>query len=200
MKKIVDTVESMNVAIQGFIDMDEKRIDKGYNESFKNEREADEIKKKILDELAKGIFHPINRDAMIRLTMTADEIAANAKAAARKLSFMDSKKIHVELREIIKLMAAELVKIVSKTFEAFVALMDNPKTAIAISHEVERIEEQVDDIRTEQLVPETLVWNRRIQDISLVLLLKEITDNMEGIADICEDVSDIIRLIAISYK
>ena len=199
-KKIVETVVGMDKAVQAFCDLDLKKIDEGFQKAFKSEREADEIKRKILDELSKSLFHPINRDEIIRLTMTADEVAANAKAVARKLSYIDPQRIHMELRQIIKSFSAELVKISNRTYDAFVALMKDPDAAIAISQEVERLEENIDDIRAEQLIPETLVWYRHVEDVGLSLLLKEITDNMENVADICEDVSDIIRTIAVSYR
>lgn len=199
-KKIVETVVSMDKAVQAFCNLDIKRAGEGFQEAFKSEREADVFKRKILEELSKGIFHPINRDEIIRLTMTADEIAANAKAVAKKLSYIDPQRLHMELRQIMKSFSTELVKISNRTYDAFTALMKDPNSAIAISQEVERLEENIDDFRAEQLIPETLVWYRHIEDVGLALLLKEITDNMENVADICEDVSDIIRSIAISYR
>ncbi|HID60361.1 MAG TPA: DUF47 family protein [Hadesarchaea archaeon] len=199
MKKVVDTVVGMNKVIQGFCDPDRKKVDQGFEEVFKSERAADEFKRKILEELSAGIFHPIHRDEIIRLTMTADEIAANAKAAARKLNYLDPKKLHTKLRETLRIFSEDLVHIGNKTYEAFVALTKDSKTAVVLSHEVEKLEEKIDDLRAEQLTPELLAWYRKINDIGVSLVLKEMTDNMENVADFCEDVSDIIRCIAISH-
>lgn len=199
MKKVVETVVGMDKAIQGFCDLRLKEIEDGFQKVFKSERAADEIKRSVLEELSSGIIHPINRDEIIRLTMTADEIAANAKAAARKLRYIDPKKLHKKLRETLKTFSAELVGISNRTYDAFVALTKDSKSAVVISHEVERLEEKIDDLRADQLIPEMLVWYKKIKDIGLSLLLKEITDNMEDTADYCEDVSDIIRFIAISH-
>jgi predicted phosphate transport protein (TIGR00153 family) len=199
MQKIVETVAGMDKAVQGFYDMDEKKVCEGFEEAFKKEREADEIKRQILNELSKGIFHPINRSEIIRMVLTADEIAANAKAAARKLSYVDSKKVHMELRQIIKDFSKELINITKLTYDTFLALMEDPKSATELSSEVERLEEKIDDLRSEQLIPETLVWYRRINEIGSSLVLKEATDNMENVADFCESVADIIRAIALSH-
>ncbi len=199
-KRIVKTVAGMNKAVQAFCDNDAKKRDEGFQEAFKSERDADVIKRRILEELSKGIFHPINRDEIIRLTMTADEIAANAKAAARKLKYVNSKKIQTELRKTMRTYGTAVLEISIRTHEAFVTLEKDPKSATAVAQEVEKLEEKIDDLRAEELTPGLLKWYRRIKDIGQSLLMKEITENMEAIADLCEDVSDIIRSIAISYS
>lgn len=198
-KKVVETVVGMSKAIHGFCDMDLKKVDEGVEEAFKNERAADEVKRKILEELSVGIFHPIHRDEIIRLTMTTDEIAANAKAATRKLRYLDPKKLHEKLREAIRTIADDLVNISNKTYDAFVALTKDSKKAVVLSHEVERLEEKIDDLRADELTPALLTWYKKIKDIGPSIVLKEMTDNMENVADFCEDVSDIIRCVAISH-
>jgi len=200
MKRIVKTVAGMNKAVQAFCDLDAKKRDEGFQEAFKSERDADVIKRSILEELSKGIFHPINRDEIIRLTMTADEIAANAKAAARKLKYIDYKKLPEDLKKTMKTYSTAVLEISIRTHETFISLEKDPKSAIALSHEVEKLEEKIDDLRAEELTPGLLKWYRKIKDIGQSLLMKEITENMESIADLCEDVSDIIRSIAISYS
>ncbi len=198
-KRIVKTVAGMNKAVQAFCKIDMKKINEGFKEAFKSERDADELKRMVLEELSKGIFHPINRDGIIRLTMTADEIAANAKAAARKLKYMNPKKLQKDLRETMCNFSNAVLDTTIKTHETFVSLTKDSKSAIALSYEVEKLEEKIDDLRAEELMPRLMVWYRKIKDIGLALLMKELTDNMENIADLCEDVSDIIRSIAISY-
>ena len=198
-KRIVKTVNGMNKAVQAFCNLDAKKRDEGFNEAFKSEREADVIKRNILEELSKGIFHPINRDEIIRLTMTADEIAANAKAAARKLKYVDARKLPMDLRSTMRTYSTAVLEISIKTHEAFITLEKDSKSAIALAYEVEKLEEKIDDLRAEELTPELLKWYKKIKDIGQSLMMKEITENMESIADLCEDVSDIIRSIAISY-
>lgn len=198
-KKVAETVIAMSNAVRGFCDFDMKKVDAEFKEVFKNERAADDLKRKILEELAMGIFHPIHRDEIIRLTMTADEIAANAKAAARKLHYLDPKKLHEKLKEALREFAKDSEDIANKTYETFIALTKDSKKAVMLSHEVERMEEKIDDLRADKLTPELLVWYKKIKEIGPSIVLKEITDNMENVADFCEDVSDIIRSIAISH-
>lgn len=199
MKKVVETVVGLDKAVQGFCDLNSKKIEEGRKEVFKSERAGDEIKRKVLEELSRGIFHPINREEIVRLAMTADEIAANANAAAKKLRYIDPKKLHKKLREILRDFSKNLVEITNRTYETFIALTKDSKSAVVLSYEVERLEENIDDLRSDKLIPELLPWYRKNKDIGLSILLKEITDNMEDVADFCEDVSDIIRCISISH-
>ena len=199
MKKVVETVTRTGKAVQAFCDLDLKKAKEGYRDVFKSEREADEIKRKILEELSKGILHPINREEIVRLVVTADEVAANAKAAARKLTLIEPKKLHRELREVFKKFSENLIEISGETYNTFVALAKDPKSAVTLSHRVEAMEEKIDDIRAEEVIPELLVWCRKIKDVGSSLLLKEVDGNLESVADLCEDVSDIIRCIAVSY-
>ncbi len=198
MKKIMETVIEMDKAVQGVCNLNKKKTINGFSGTFKREREADEIKRKILEDLAKGIFHPINRDEIVRLVMTADDVASNAKAVARKLTFIDPKSLPQKLRKTLCTFSNRLVEISKTTYKNFLVLSKNPTSAVAISHQVEKLEEEIDDLRAEKLMPQLLEWYRKNRDIGSSLLLKEITDNMENVADYCEDVSDIIRCIALS--
>ncbi|MEM2875039.1 MAG: DUF47 family protein [Candidatus Hadarchaeales archaeon] len=199
MKKVVDTVVGLRTTLEGFIDGDRKKMSSGFKTVFESERAADELKRRILEELSVGIFHPIHRDEIIRLTMTADEVAANAKAAARKLNLIERKKVTPRLGEILKKFANELINAAETMQKAFLSLAKDHKEAVDLSHEVERYEEKVDDLRAEELTPELMKWYKRVKEIGISLVLKEMTDNMENVADFCEDVSDIIRVMAISH-
>lgn len=199
MKKVVDTVVGLKVTLDGFIDRDRKKMASGFKSVFESERAADELKRKILEELSVGIFHPIHRDEIIRLTMTADEVAANAKAAARKLDLIERRKITPRLGVILKKFADDLISAAEAMHKAFLSLSRNSKEAVDLSHEVERYEEKVDDLRAEELTPELMKWYKKVREIGISLVLKEMTDNMENVADLCEDVSDIIRVMAISH-
>ena len=197
-REVLETVVGMNRAISAFCELDSEGLKAGYQDAFKSERDADRTKREILEELSKGMFHPINRDELIRFVMTADEVAANAKAAARKLVFINPRKISKELREILKTLSKELIEISGRLYKTFTALVKESKSTVALSHEVEELEEKIDDLRAEKLFPKLLGWHKAIKDTGLSLLLEKVLDNMENVADLCEDASDIIRCIAVS--
>jgi len=199
MQKIMAVVEEMYKTFSLFHELDRKGVEENFRKVFEYERQADEVKRSILDELSKGVFHPINREEIIRLIMTADDIAAHAKASTRKLNFIPPEKLTENLREAMKTFAVNLVKITEGVNNAFNALEHDPKMAIQASQKVETMEEKIDDFRIESVIPEFLLWCSKSKDVGLCLLLKETLDGMENCADRCEDLADVIRDIALSY-
>ena len=198
-QKVVEVVEGMHKTFHSFKNLNQDEVEKNFKEVFEKEREADEIKRGILEELSKGLFHPINREEIIRLILTVDDVAAYAKAVSRKLALIPPNKLNASLREILKVFADNLLKITYEMSSAFQALTENPSEAVKASNKVESLEEKIDDFRVESIMPEFLSWCEQLKSISLCMILKEIIDGMENLADRCEDVADVIRDIAISY-
>jgi len=77
-----------------------------------------------------------------------------------------------------------------------VKLLDDPEAAINVTHEVERMEEEIDEYRV-ALIENILEYGDEVKSIAAWLMLKEAVENMENIADRSEDVADVIRSIAI---
>jgi len=88
------------------------------------------------------------------------------------------------------------VRIAEKMRDAFVQLLEDPEGAIEATHEVEKMEEEIDDYRV-ALVEKILRHGDEAKSISSWLMLKEAVENMEDVADRSEDVADVIRSIAI---
>lgn len=98
------TVLKLDEFIDSLINDEIDQAAKIYNEIVSEERKADEIKREILNSL-KGVFiHPLDREDLLRLILTADDIAAYVKAAGRRLmSLYDiGYKIPREILEIMK--------------------------------------------------------------------------------------------------
>lgn len=199
MEKIVESVSWMRKNIHAFCDGDKKKIEATFKEVSQKEQEADEIKKKILDDLSKGIFHPINRDEIIRLVLTADDIATNAKATTRRLKFISPREIVSKLKNVLKELSDILLDEARFLSKASTALSKKPKEAMEFANEVEKLEEKIDDFRMEAVIPAVIVCCNRLKKARICLMLKDVVDHMETIADRCEDVADVIRGIAISH-
>ncbi|RLE52099.1 MAG: hypothetical protein DRJ26_05055, partial [Candidatus Methanomethylicota archaeon] len=119
---------------------------------FDREREADDVKERILDELSKGPFHPIDREEIIHLVLTADDLAANAKSAGRKLCLSKAEDMPECVKEQLKKMADMVYEIGVKLRDAFIILIEDPKKAIDAAEAVERLEEAIDEHRVDLLI------------------------------------------------
>ncbi|KUO43378.1 MAG: hypothetical protein APU95_05870 [Hadesarchaea archaeon YNP_N21] len=199
MDKIVETIAIMRKNVHAACDGRAEEMGSTFNEISAKEREADELKRKIVEELSKGIFHPINRDEIVRLILTADDIATNAKATTRRLKLISLRGIDEKLKSGIKEISDNLLEMANLMRKSFAEVSKKPKEAIKLADQVERIEEKIDDLRMDEIMPEVVRWSNRSRKPGTSMILKDVIDHMENVADRCEDVVDVIRSIAISH-
>jgi len=178
-----------------FKDNDVECIRKFYGDVFNYEREADNIKRKILDELSRGYVHPVNREEMVRLALAADDIATYLKAATRRAILTDPRVVDYEVKLHALSMCEKVLQAVNLLKEAARALESEPLKALSMANDIETLEEETDDIRMNALHRVLKFCDHN--NISVCLVAKEIIDSIENSSDKCEDSADVIRSIAI---
>lgn len=196
MEEIVKVTESMKNSIYSFSD-EKKDFDDISKEVFDHERAGDKQKKEILEELSEGNFPPLSREMIIRLIMTIDDIADNARAGTMKLAFLDPKDINEELREDLKQLGDFAHESAIELDRAFKNMLEDPKNAIEKTGEVERIEEKADRFRGENLIPKLIEWADESQKPGTSYIFVEVEGNIEEVLDQAENSADVIREISI---
>ena len=194
---IIKTVEGMRSSITAFHEGDVPRAKQLASDASNSEKGADDIKKRILDDLGKGMFHPIDRDEILRLVLEEDGIASNAKASVGKLTMIPREMMPDSLTGKLVEMAEKLVSTVQVMSEAFSALVNGSGDVFDLCQSVENHEEEIDDFRAGLIGEHLLPWCQEPSRAGLCIILKEAMDNMEKVADQAEDVADVIRSIAI---
>jgi len=195
LERVVASVEALKRTVYAFCEGNREGVEKGFEEIFRFEREADDIKRNILNELLKDVFHPIDRDEITRLLLTMDDIASNAKGAGARITFMCFTIDDEEVLRGLKEVADRLVDIARETYKALKELVESPRKALETANKVEEMEENIDDIRR-NLLRRILVIGDSLGPSRLVCL-KDVVDSMENVADRCEDAADLIRSLAI---
>lgn len=193
--KVIEVVEHTYNMIKAYSKGELDSARKEYDKVFNAEREADEIKRKIIEELSTELFHPIDREELIRLILTTDDVAAYAKAASRRLLLVLDSRLDQEIVDKLLEMAGKLYEAVKLLKEAANQLLRNPREALKTADKVERLEEEIDDIRMEAL-NRVLGFCDKTRP-SLCLISKELVDSLENASDRCEDTADVIRSIAL---
>lgn len=171
---------------------------KFYEKISETERKADELKREILTSLSRGFIHPLDREDLLRLILTSDDIAAYTKATARRITVLYTigSTLPEEILLLLKDIAEKTVEASSVLLSALRSLGSDPARTMTLTHEVEKIEEEIDEIRMNLL--EKLYTLCKVNLTVDCLLMKEIIDDIENISDMCEDTGDVIRLIAVS--
>ncbi|RLF65534.1 MAG: hypothetical protein DRN30_03785 [Thermoplasmata archaeon] len=194
--KIIEVAESLTEFLKTYFEKGKDAASKVYEKIYVLEKEADDIKREILSSLSTGMFHPIDREELIRLILTLDDIAANVKFGARNFLLLPEVRPPEDLRRILLNMAKELHKATIKIVEGIEVLYKDPRKALEIADIVEGIEEAVDDMRTDALEV-AIKWCDSEKVPSVCIITKELIDSIENATDKCEDLADIIRSIAL---
>ena len=196
---ILETVKAMKDVVYAFCNEDFNTLEECFKKAFDNERNADDIKHKILIDVSKGPLHPIDREEVIRFVLTADDIAANAKSASGKLRLSATNCLTDEIKVNLREMANKDVEIVEKLIVAFEKLNESTEVVIEASKQVEILEENIDNFRL-GLVKQVMDCKQPVINIKSLgpwLMLLNAIENMEEVSDKSEDVADVVRSIAI---
>lgn len=192
--KVLELAESFRSCIASYADGKLEEASSRYETIFKLERQADDEKEKILSEVSRGPFHPIDREDIIRLILTMDDIAANLKSASRKLLYTDPSETPEEIRRDMVKLADLLVEIVLRLGKTLEALIKGSEETLKLADSVERKEEEIDEFRHD-LIAKILRWGDSSGKLSNILMIKEVIENIEAASDKAEDVADLIRSI-----
>ncbi len=196
---VLEVCRHFNKMLTSIGENDVEGIRREFEQVDKTEKEADRVKRKLIEDLSRGSFHPIDREDLMRLILSGDDIAAYIKASARKLLLLIELGYSVpdEILQDMEIISENIVKATEILLNAVRELTKSIEKAITLTHLVEEIEEKIDDLRINTF--KKLFKLYRVKDIGECMLLKEIIDDLEMASDKCEDVGDIIRTIAVSH-
>lgn len=174
---------------------DNNLVQDEWRKVFEAERMADEIKREILSQLTKEVFHPIDREEIMRLILITDDIADYAKAWSRRAILYLPNKLPEGIGSRLSLMTSKVLDAVNLIKLSTETLTKDPKKTLELADKIEAIEEEVDDIKHE-LFKDILSFCDDTKP-SLCLLAKELMDSIENAADKCENVGDLFRRLAL---
>lgn len=195
--KVVEVANSLRKTFYSFAE-DGEDVASNSKKVLEGEKEADNKKAEVLKEVSEGTLPRVSREAIIRLIITTDDIAENARAAVEKLSFLDPEDVDEDVRVGLKEIsdyACESVKLLREAFS--ISLHENLEEAINKTEEIEKMEEKVDHFRAENLLPRIIEWTNNSREPGNSILVMEIESNIEEVVDNTENSADIIREIVI---
>ena len=159
------------------------------------EEEVENLRRKITRDVADVGGLILNRDNILNTAYTMDEIGGYITGISFKLSNMKSTTIKTsqldkDLTELIELVVDEIYKL----NEIIRSLNDDAGKAIELAQETQKIERDID---TKYRVMSITALNE-ISDTKELLLMKDVIESIEEMADKCQEVSDSFILLALS--
>lgn len=191
-EKVKETVDKLENAFAAYVKGNMAAKDAAIKETITAERQADLIRRDLLDHLSEGILLPPDREDLIHFVKRMDSIADNANAAARLFSFFSEplpNGIPIKLYEFVK----TALHAVHRLGDAIEALTRDKKNVLAICTEVELLEEQGDEQKREL----TGIILKTDLSAGMLILLHDLIDSIEDTCDRAEDSADLVRIFAV---
>lgn len=187
-------VEDLEKAIKAGIEMDFKEMQDCIARVASAESEADTLRRKVMDEIATGELSPTDREDLMDLVKRVDMVADWSRESTRILGAMPMQYVPVSIKNEFAVMiksvkgcAVSLQKCVNK-------MMTKHEEALQTADAVEREEEKVDDIHEKARI---LLGKEDLPRAGVAVLVGQLFEAMEMIADSCEDACDQVRVIMI---
>lgn len=190
--KVQETVDKLENAFAAYLKGDFAAKDAASKEVTTAERQADLIRRHLLDKLSEGVLLPPDREDLIHFVKRMDSIADHANASARLFQFLDKtlpNGIPTKLYEFVK----TALLAVNKLAEAIDGLTNDKKKVLATCTEVELLEEQGDEQKKEL----TGILLKSNLDAGMLILLHDLIEAIEETCDRAEDCADLVRVFAV---
>jgi predicted phosphate transport protein (TIGR00153 family) len=189
-------VNSLYAMVEAAAECDHDKCKIYYMSVSEMEMRADELRRRMVEELTEGEMFPEERDDLMELVRAVDWIADWSKEAGRILNSIPYEKAPDDIKVATMNMVRADVDCVKVLTQCIRALPKDSKKALALANEVEMLEENIDDLYEEaRKLLATLEFPGFT--IGALILLNEFLDSIETVADWCENTADIVRAIAV---
>ncbi|RLI36378.1 hypothetical protein DRO55_03655 [Candidatus Bathyarchaeota archaeon] len=194
----LDTVNDLERTVKAVSDGDGESARKNIKRLFRVEEEIDDLRRRVFEELTRGSLPPRDREDIMHLVKRLDVMADHVKDSARNILVLIDYDVPDELWKAYYTMSSNIVECASRLRESLGKLTGNPSEARAISLTVEDAERAVDSdyLRIKSLL---LEYGVKINP-AVLLILRDLADSMEQVADSCADTADYVRVLTVSFK
>lgn len=187
-------VEDLDKAIAAAIRNEEKEMRKCVERVASSEKEADTLRRKVMDEISKGELSATDREDLMDLVKRVDMVADWSRESTRILGAIPMTEVPKPIKDEITIMVNSVRECASSLQKCVNKMMTKPEEALQAADAVEREEEKVDDIHEKARI---LMGREDIPRAGVAVLISQLFEAIEMIADSCEDACDQIRIIMV---
>ncbi|HEY8418630.1 MAG TPA: TIGR00153 family protein [Limnochordales bacterium] len=196
MEQVREVVHLLKEALEQFVGGNLERVQEIHERVTAAERQADELRRDLLDQMSEGMFLPADREDLVHMVEHTDDVADYANAASRLLVLFQTPPPE-EMRSDLLRFADILVRAVEQLSMALEKLLAGQRReTLHLCTAVERCEEEGDALKASLY--------RRLLALDLpagqMLLLHDLIEAMENTADRAEDSADLVRVLAVKIR
>ncbi len=194
----IDTVTELEKAMVAASKKDAGEANRAIGRLFVVETEIDELRRSVFEELTRGSLPPKDREDIMHLVKRLDTMADHVKDSGRSLKLLLA-------AEMPKDVWGELVEITKDLVEESATLRRSIEKLGVDAVEVRVLAKKVDDIETRVderylRVKEMLLKHGRDVDAGVLLILRDLLQSLEEVADSCDDTADYVRILTVTRE
>ena len=191
---VVTAVENLERAVNAASEGNAGEMVQSIKRVEEAEIEADDVRRKLMIELARGELPPESREDLMHLVKRIDMVADWSREAGRILEIIPIGRVPSKLWEACKALSHGTVQCAASLRKCINRLIENPEEALKAADDVERLEEKVDELYAK--ARETFV-SESFEETTVAILFRDLMDAVEMVADWCENSCDQARVIAV---
>jgi len=194
----IDTVIELEKEINAALKGKKEEAKASFEKLSLVEHEIDELRRTVFEELTRGSLPSKDREDIMHLVKRLDDVADHVKDAARAVVVLLEAKVVRELWTHFADTSKDLVTCATTLRSAIEKLGTDPANAMELARKIDAIEHSVDEKYLEGKT--LLLKHSNKMDAATILLLKDLIEEMEHVADSCDETADYVRILTVARE
>ncbi len=194
----IDTVAELEISINAALKGNRDEVLSSFERLSLSDHEIDELRRAVFEELTRGIMPPKDREDIMHMVKRLDEMADHVKDSARNIKLLSTAKVLKELWKQFAEISKDLVTCATILRNAIEKLGTDLVEAREFSKKVDEVEGLVDEkyMKTKEML---LEYSDKMNSATLILLA-DLNESMERVADACDDTADYVRVLTLARE
>jgi predicted phosphate transport protein (TIGR00153 family) len=194
----IDTVVELERSINAALNGNKKKAKASFDKLSKIEHEIDELRRVVFEELTCGTLVAKDREDIMHLVKRLDQMADHVKDASRAVILLLEAEVPEKMWKQFGETAKDLVVCATTLRKSIEQLAVDPDKAMELAKQIDVIEGKVDE---KYLTSKAMLLEYSKQtDSATIMLLKDLIEEMEHVADSCDDTADYVRILTVSRE
>lgn len=194
----IDTVTELERAMIAASKKNADGARKSIERLFVVETEIDDLRRTVFEELTRGSLPPKDREDIMHLVKRLDVMADHVKDAGRSLLLLAEAEMPRDVWNELVAMTKDLVEESRALRRSIEKLGVDLVEARSWSQKVDEAETRIDEhyLRTKELI----LKQGREMDAATLLIVRDLLQSLEEVADSCDDTADYVRILTVARE
>jgi predicted phosphate transport protein (TIGR00153 family) len=194
----IDTVTELEKAMVAASKKETAEAKKSIERLFVVETEIDDLRRTVFEELTRGSLPPKDREDIMHLVKRLDVMADHVKDSGRSLMLLTEALMPKDVWNELVGISKDLVEESTALRRSIEKLGADPVEVRALTQKVDEVETRVDEryLRVKAI----LLKQGREMDAATLLILKDLLQSLEEVADSCDDTADYVRILTVTRE